>query len=93
MTKGDWELLVQDIYAKVIASYAGRSGYGKNFGPAMIMLLADKMRGADLRLTQPRCATPPRSCHSPALGPLPLWKPISASVPSIHSHLLLRRIH
>lgn len=51
VTKGDWDKLAQDIYAKVIAGYAGRPGYDKNFGPALILLIADKMRDTDMRLT------------------------------------------
>lgn len=50
-TKGDWEKLAQDVYTKVIAGYAGRPGYDKFFGPALMMLLADKMRDTDMRLT------------------------------------------
>lgn len=51
VSKGDWEKLAQDIYAKVVSTYAGRAGYDKFFAPAMTMLLSEKMRDTDMRLT------------------------------------------
>lgn len=50
-SKGDWDKLAQDIYQQVVSTYAGRAGYDKFFAPAMTMLLSEKMRDTDMRLT------------------------------------------